>query len=322
MNDLLPIIEIIRGSTHDGPGMRTTIFTKGCPLSCLWCQNPESIGSNLEPWYETGKCIGCMECIGSCNKTALSLGEQGIVINRDLCVGCGECASSCPAKAIMLTGTNWTMDGLIHEVQKDRHYYKEFGGGVTVSGGEPLLYANFIAEFFNRLRSKETHTALDTCGCLPTETFMKTAVCADAVLYDIKYIDESEHMKTTGCGNLLILNNLKTLAAYIKESLSKQGRKIQLWIRTPLIPGYTATVQNIKDISDYIMTHCMEVIERWELCSFNSASITKYIKLQKRWPFEGVSLMKQKEIDLLIKTAQINGFPPGKLAATGLIDIT
>ena len=311
--------EISRGTTHDGPGIRTTVFVKGCPLDCRWCQNPESIDVRQEIWYIAEKCIGCFECVRACKNAALNAGESGIKILRGACARCGDCAAACPAKALTVVGARWSADELVDEVMKDKVYYDEFGGGVTVSGGEPLLYAGFLAEFFAKLRKNNVHTALDTCGHVNLDAAMKAVIQADAILYDIKLIDSNRHKALTGFGNELILSNLRTVAAYIRRVYKEENRKILLWIRTPLIPGATDADANIIGIADFILNNVEDIMERWELCTFNSACTVKYKKMQKVWPYEGCGMMTQSHIDRLKALAASRGVPQSKLISTGLV---
>ena len=225
MNQLMSV-EISRGTTHDGPGLRTTVFVKGCPLNCIWCQNPESINPQQEIWYEAAKCIGCLYCFDSCPHHALTTDNSGIEINRSQCVTCGICMDNCPAKAITFAGTTWSVNDLVHEVMKDKHYYDEFGGGVTVSGGEPLLYTDFLIEFFIKLKMNNIHTALDTSGYFARESLLKLIPHVDLILYDLKTFDSDEHIKFTGKSNELILENIVKIAEYIstKQIASKHSK--------------------------------------------------------------------------------------------------
>ena len=311
-------IEVSRGSTHDGPGLRTTVFTKGCPLACRWCQNPESLSPHNEIWYEVTVCIGCLECVNTCSRYALEAAGTGISINRNKCTGCGACVAVCPSKALSFTGTTWTMDELVREVMKDKTYYDEFGGGVTVSGGEPLIHADFLIDFFKKLKECGVQTALDTCGYFSSDIVMKVIPYTDAVLYDLKLIDSEKHRELTGRDNELILDNLKLIADYIRKMQAKKNRNILLWIRTPLIPGDTSTEGNIKKIAAFITAHILDVTGRWELCAFNSACFTKYTKMQKPWPYEGQSPMRKSAADTLRNCAVSGGIPEKKLEVTGI----
>ena len=311
-------VEVSRGTTHDGPGMRTTVFTKGCPMSCRWCQNPESISPKQEIWYEAAKCVGCLECVKICRSNALEYGEAGIKICRSRCSGCGECSSICPSRAISVTGTVWTADGLVREVMKDKAYYDEFGGGVTVSGGEPLMHADFLSGFFLKLKENGIHTALDTCGCVSEASVMKVMPHLDAVLYDIKLMDPAKHREFTGRGNQKILENLKAIVKYIRRAKKEEGRKISLWIRTPLIPGDTDAQENIVQIAGFIAKNISDDIELWELCAFNPACAAKYIKMQKNWHYDKTAPMNHSEIDKTKELVLSRKIPENKLIITGL----
>ena len=313
------VVEISRGTTHDGPGLRTTVFTKGCPLACRWCQNPESICHKQEIWYETAKCIGCMECVNACGNAALDVNETGIIIQREKCSGCGDCGEVCPGKAIKPIGSIWHVDKLVREVMKDKVYYDEFGGGVTVSGGEPLLYADFLVEFLGKLKANGIHTAIDTCGNVSADTLMKVMPHVDAILYDIKLWNNAKHQELTGEGNERILENVKIIASHIRKVQQGENRKIALWIRTPLIPDETATEENIVHIVGFIHRNLLDVMERWELCAFNSACIIKYKKMQQPWPYHGVTGLKQNEIEKLTSFVLSQGIPKEKLNVTGIV---
>lgn len=312
-------VEISRGTTHDGPGLRTTVFAKGCPLACAWCQNPESVSPAQEVWYEAAKCIGCGECVKACPRAALEAGPAGIAILRDRCKGCCACAEACPAKALTPAGTVWSVGDLVKEVTRDIRYYDEFGGGVTVSGGEPLLHADFVAAFFRELKGLGVSTALDTCGYAPESALARALPYTDALLYDIKMMDGAAHAKFTGRGNARILDNLLIAADYIRDAARERGRKISLWIRTPLIPGATATAENIGGIAAFISENILDAADRWELCAFNAACAAKYARMQKAWPYAGVPAMARSDADALREAALLRGIPPDKLIVTGIL---
>lgn len=313
---LCNVIEINRGTTHDGPGIRTTVFFKGCTLHCAWCQNPEGIAFDQEIWWEGRKCIHCLSCMEACPNDAILDGKEGIQIDRLKCDLCGACVEACPSRAMLFTGKEWKLSELIREVLKDKDYYLAFGGGVTASGGEPLGQYPFVAEFFRALKNVGIHTALDTCGHVPFEAFEAVLPYTDHLLYDLKIFNEAVHRQYTGKSNRVILENLLAIAErYLRPS---EGRK-KLWIRTPLIPETTATEENIAAISRFIQDNLADVIERWELCSFNSACNMKYQKLGLGWKYEDTGLMSQDQIDQLNITALSSGISQEKLVISGLV---
>ena len=310
------VIDIYRGTTHDGPGMRTTVFFKGCPLHCLWCQNPEGIAFGQEVWWDERKCIRCLSCQEACPNAAILAEEDGLHIDRQKCDRCGDCVEACPSQAMAFTGKEWTLAALVEEALKDRDYYNSFGGGVTASGGEPLGQVRFVTEFFKKLKEKGVHTALDSCGLAPAAAFDAVLPYTDHVLYDLKILDPALHRAFTGQSNQAILDNLLYIAGkYLRSS----GGAKKLWIRTPLVPGATATEENITEIGHFIRDNLLDVVERWELCSFNSACNLKYRKMGETWAYENTRLMAQSRIDQLKEAAFAAGIPQEKLAVSGLI---
>lgn len=312
--DLLRTIDVSHGTTHDGPGMRTTVFVKGCPLHCLWCQNPESISPHNEVWWSAADCIGCGSCRKACQNGALSFEEKGIHIRRDVCEKCGACAEACPTTAMSLQGQEYDLETLLSEVLRDRNYYKQFGGGVTCSGGEPLLQYEFVASFFKRLHEEGITTALDTCGFATQEHLEAVLLHTDYVLYDMKLFDSEQHKAYTGVPNERILSNLLFLADHAR----RENPNMKIWIRTPLIPGITAVEENIRQIGEFIQNHVSDVVERWELCAFNGVCVSKYDKLGETWQFEGRGAMTQTEI-VQIKETACAVVPAEKVLITGIV---
>jgi len=307
------ILNIQRMSTEDGPGIRTTVFFKGCPLACIWCHNPESIPIKPQvQWIET-KCIGCNICIDVCPNNAISLAEECIIINRDLCEGCGTCAKECPTTAMEILGKPWELEALLNEVEKDRAYFENSGGGITVSGGDPAMQAEFVAEFLKGCKERCLHTTLDTCGSTSKKVLDALLVHTDLVLYDLKEIDPEKHKEFIKQGNERILENIK----YIKEFMQTHKRPSDLWVRTPIIPGATATEENIKGIGAFIGEHLSEAVSRWELCSFNNLCKDKYQRLGLDWPFKNQDLITKAFMEHLTDIAKKSGVDPNIVIWTG-----
>ena len=314
MQEKLLTIDVSHGTTHDGPGMRTTVFVKGCPLRCRWCQNPENIARRNEVWWDATNCIGCGSCLATCKNGALSAEAAGLRIDRERCQACGECAEACPAAAMTWQGQEYDMETLMKEVLKDRAYYRQFGGGVTCSGGEPLLQYEFVSEFFRHLQAEGITTALDTCGCAPRKNLETVLPHTNYILYDMKLFDREKHREFTGAYNDLILENLLYAAEYVRRA----DHPMEIWIRTPLIPGATASTGNIRAIGSFIRDHLEDVVARWEMCAFNGVCTSKYDKLGTRWAFDGMGAMTKSEIAPL-KEAALSLLPAEKVLITGMI---
>jgi len=294
------ILQIIRMSTEDGPGIRTTVFFKGCSLSCRWCHNPESISSKPQIQRIQTSCIGCGTCVETCPEKALIRTPQGIAIDRGLCTGCGLCTEECPTTAMELLGKKWTGHDLARELVKDRVYFEQSGGGVTLSGGEAALQQNFCLDLLKELRGKGIQTALDTCGQVSQSVLAGLLPYVDILLYDLKEIDSEKHKKFTGAGNEKILANAVFAATYKKTHLYPKT----LWIRTPVIPNATDTVENISDIGDFIRANFEEAVDRWELCTFNNLCRDKYKRLGLNWPFADQDLVEKSRMEELTRVAK------------------
>lgn len=231
MNDTLPtglLMDVKRFAVHDGPGVRTTLFLKGCSLRCLWCHNPEGISPRPETAYYAHKCMNCGECARVCPSGAQRMDAGGRhVFEREMCVACGACEGACLGEAMKLFGRTVTVGEAEAIALEDRAFYDHSGGGVTVSGGEPLLQADFVRALFERLKEQGVHTAADTCGNVPWAAFESVLPFTDLFLFDVKHIDSDAHRALTGAGNERILDNLRRL--------SDAGARIE--IRMPLVPG-------------------------------------------------------------------------------------
>ncbi|MBN2758308.1 MAG: glycyl-radical enzyme activating protein [Bacteroidales bacterium] len=299
-------------STEDGPGIRTSIFMKGCGLGCTWCHNPESISFKSELQWLKASCISCNICIDTCSQNALLSSAKGIEINRDNCTACGECVEECPSAALEMLGQDTGVDELVKEVLKDRIYFEKSNGGVTVSGGEPALQADFTAEFLEKLKQEGIHTAFDTCGFSSKESYEKILPYVDLILFDIKEIDAEKHEEFTGKSNEKIFENLLYISGYIKN------HKTELWIRTPIIPETTATNENIIGIGKFIAENDIQTT-RWELCAFNNLCNDKYERLGKKWDFEQYGLFKSETLEHFTKLAKKSGVNPEIVISSGSV---
>lgn len=307
------VLDIQKLSTEDGPGIRTTVFLKGCNLNCAWCHNPESISPRRQRIWTGARCIGCRCCVSACKHGALSFGADGIHIDREACAACMACVEACPTGAMEQKGTPFTPAALVGELLKDRVYYEKSGGGVTVSGGEPLLQADFVRAVFRSLKEQNVRTALDTAGCAPFATLEKALTYCDLLLFDLKLIDDTQHRRYTGVGNGQILENARLAADF----MAKRGRGI--WVRTPVIPGATDSPQNIAGIGRFIAQHMEHAVERWELCAFNNLCRDKYGRLGLSWRYEKAGLMKRADMQALCEAARGSLREPGKAAWSGAV---
>ena len=311
------ILRIQRMSTEDGPGIRSTIFFKGCPLSCAWCHNPESIARERQLCWTKIKCLGCLSCIDACPKNALQMTGKAMNIDRSKCDLCGACVSACPSTALDIYGEYCSVDKLAAEVLKDKVFFEKAGGGVTLSGGEPTLQANFCRELLEILKTAGVHTALDTCGQCAWQTLETLLPHTDLVMFDLKEMDTAKHKKFTGAANKIILENLRRLARHTEL----QQPSFQLWIRTPLIPGCTAAEKNIKDIGAFIGKNLGSAIARWELCTFNNLCLHKHEGLGLDWKFKKTPLLSAAEAQALADAARRSGADPAIVHLSGPLKI-
>ena len=236
------VFDIKRYAINDGPGIRITIFMKGCPLSCVWCHNPEGISSKKEILYMKNKCIGCQTCVSACPNQALMLTADGIVIDHQLCARCGICTEECPTKALEMSGTVYTTDQLMEEIEKEALFMDHSEGGVTFCGGEPLLHPQPLIELLKRCGEQGIHRAVDTTLLARPETVREVMKHTDLFLVDLKHMDSSKHAYYCGVPNELILSNLRMIA----------GAGCDFYLRIPLIEGVNADEENIRDSADFL----------------------------------------------------------------------
>lgn len=301
-NEMLKVTHLQRFSVHDGPGIRTTLFCKGCSLRCFWCHNPEAIESDIQLWYDKKQCIGC----GSCRSDSNSNCRNNRDNNRDSNCGSSSlkgrdsCADVCPTGALSPTGVWMDEDELLEELLRDASHYRRTGGGITFSGGEPLLQAQSLRQIMNSRRLAGITKAVDTAGNVPWENFREVIPCTDLFLYDVKCMDPALHRKGTGADNGLIQENL--------ERLCRTGKAI--WIRIPVIPGWNdsegemrAVAQRLRQLSDLPQSG----IERIQLLPFHRFGREKYERLGWEYPAGELRAPSEEMMENLLSLFQEMG---------------
>lgn len=236
------IFDIKRYAINDGPGIRLTIFFKGCPLSCRWCHNPESISPKQQKLFSSARCIGCGECAQACPQDAIRITSDGPVTDKQSCTLCGACAEVCPTAAIEMAGRYYEIEELLEIAERERPFFEQSGGGVTISGGEPLLHPEYLLALLTACGANKFHRVVDTSGCCAPETLLAVAGQTELFLYDLKTVDDTLHRRFTGVSNQLILDNLRLL--------NDSGAQIAL--RIPVIGGFNADPANAAAMAEFI----------------------------------------------------------------------
>jgi pyruvate formate lyase activating enzyme len=265
------IFDLKKYAIHDGPGIRTTVFFKGCPLACRWCHNPEGLTAAIRRIYRPERCIGCGGCIQICPQKALRRTAEGLIADPVRCDLCRTCADQCPSAAVEFVGQKVTVAEIVGRIEKDLAFYDESEGGVTFSGGEPLMQPEFLLELLDACGDLDLHRTVDTTGYADATLLLKVAQKTDLFLYDLKLMDAEKHRKYTGVSNERILANLTLLA--------QNAARIQ--VRMPVIPGINCDAENIAETADFLSS--LRGVEHIGLLPFHNSARGKYRRLGMQW---------------------------------------
>ena len=261
------IFDVKKYAIHDGPGIRTTVFFKGCPLACRWCHNPEGITVASQRIYRQERCIGCGECIQICPQKAITQTADGVVSDPAKCDLCQTCADHCPPEAVEFVGRKVTVAEVMREIEKDIAFYDESGGGITLSGGEPLMQSEFLLQLLDACADHDLHRTVDTTGYADAGLLLEVAQKTDLFLYDLKLMDAAKHRDFTGVSNELILNNLKLLAQ----------NEARIQVRVPIIPGINSDAENIDRTAAFVSA--LPGVEHIAILPFHNSARGKYGRL-------------------------------------------
>ncbi len=290
------IFDIKKFSIHDGPGIRTTIFLKGCPLQCAWCHNPEGISPNPEIHLWEQRCIACGECAEICPNSAVTFQDGLRLWDREICTRCGRCADICPAETVQLIGKTKNVPEIMAEVEKDIIYYDQSGGGVTFSGGEPLHQTRFLKALLQKCKKLEIHTAVDTCGLSPWENFQEIIPFTDLFLFDIKLMNTDQHKEFTGASNKSILENLVRLIA--------DGKKVV--VRVPIIPGINDNPENIAETSTFLTS--VRGIKHIDILPYHRIASDKYRRMENEYSLKEIQPPSEEKMEIIASQFRTDGF--------------
>jgi len=291
------VLSIARMTIHNGPGIRTLILFKGCPLRCLWCSTPEAQKDEAEIALYSVRCIHCEQCVPVCPTNAINLTGETVNINRAMCNSCGKCTQVCYTEAIKLLGQEMTIEELLTEAKKDATVYKHSRGGVTISGGEPLLNPEFTQELLRAFKEENISVGVDTCGHVPWTNIEKVLPYIDFFLWDIKHMNGEEHRKFTGVSNKLILSNARSVSE----------RNVPLYIRVPVIPGYNDSEENIRATCEFARD--LSSLVNIDLLPLHHLGKARYDSLNRAYPIADIPLIPDSvlhNIKRLVESYQLN----------------
>ncbi len=289
------ITQIQRFSVHDGPGIRTTVFFKGCNLRCFWCHNPETHRLEPELQLQLARCIGCGACLAICPVGAHRLEDGQRRFDRELCQACGRCAAECYAEALVLVGRQVSVEEVMADILADRPFYESSDGGVTLSGGEPLLQPAFAAALLAACRVAGLHTAIETAAHVPWERLEALLPLLDLIMLDIKLLDDAAHREVTGVSNRRILENARRLGA----------TGVPLIVRTPVVPGVNDTAEAIGAIAQWIAP--LPNLARYELLPFHPMAAGKYESLERAYAARNLARPTPENMEALADIARWHG---------------
>jgi pyruvate formate lyase activating enzyme len=296
------VFDIQKFAVHDGGGIRTLVFLKGCPLKCRWCSNPESLAGKPEIIFVANNCISCGECLKVCGEGAIRHGEarcEGLTIDREKCALCGRCAKFCYAGAINIIGRYLSVPELMGIIERDRKFYEQSNGGVTFSGGEPTAQAEFLTVSLQELRKRGIHTAIETSSFVPWDTYASILEHVDLVLTDIKHMGDAEHRRLTGVSNQLILDNLR--------AVSRLG--IPMKVRLPLIPGINDDETNLRLTADFV--DGLDTVQSLDILPYHRLGEGKWRQLGVAYGMTGITAHTETEVEMAARFFADRGIPVG-----------
>lgn len=290
------VFNIQKFSIHDGPGIRTTVFLKGCPLRCKWCANPESQRMETEYLYDVKKCVGCGYCVAACPQKALSFDAHAGRIRKDhdRCIHCGKCTKACLYGAWKAEGRESAVDEIVKACLEDQPFYEESGGGVTISGGEGMMQPEFLGELLDALKEKGIHTAIETTGVVSPEIFQSLAAKLDLLLFDLKHPDDSMHRKGTGVSNSQILENLRWARQNNHEILC----------RIPVIPGFNDSREDALGFAKILKENGLD---RVQLLCFHQMGERKYEMLERDYAYKDTQALRKEDLSDYIQVFKEEG---------------
>lgn len=282
------VFNIMKYSIHDGPGIRTAVFFKGCPLNCQWCHNPESQKFEQELMYWPERCLGCGKCLEACPNGAITSEQGSLRFLREQCQVCGKCCTACPAGVRELVAKEMKVDEVMSEIEKDVIFYDESGGGVTFTGGEAVMQTSFLQELLKECRKREIHTAVETCGFFKLEILQTISVNVNLFLYDLKIIDSQKHQRFTGVPNQLIIENLRWLAEHHPRVV----------VRVPIIPGVNADEESIAQIGQFVAS--LKRVPEIHCLPYHKAGLEKYRRLARTYQLPDIVPPKQEAMEQVV----------------------